>query len=394
MKKLIALLLCLVMILACLAGCAKTEKPAAETSAAKSSAAETSAAETTAAAETSAAETTAAETSASADVMFKNRPQIKAPIPGQVDTVDVIKTIEEEKAANNYPQYNWVVGLHSYDPGYENSATIANGVREELAKYGVSVIESYCNMDVSKYPANYDAFFLQKVDLILDAGWLGNSSVVDLAMDAGVPVVSYDVCFDKERSWTIGGDPVVAGTCIGEYMAKVIKDEWDGQVDSMIICWSAALGDSMHNRMQSAVDAMVKAGIDLNDSNVFWYDAGGETLKSKNYMADFLTAHPNDKKILCGANTGNSAQGMLAAIQTAGREDDCMIYSYGAEQVAIDNFKGEPNCWVADVGYFFRQYGWLGANTAIRVLKGEQLGYWVSPENFVINHDNVNSYQG
>lgn len=388
MKKLIALLLSLVLVLACLAGCAKQDDPAkpADTDTNESK-------EPSVPADTE-ENKEPADTTPTEDVMFENYPQIKAPVPGRVDTVDVIKTIEEETAANDYPQYDWVVGLHSYDPGYENSATIANGVREELEKYGVTVIESYCNMDVSKYPANYDAFFLQEVDLILDAGWLGSESTIDLAMEAGVPVVSYDVCFDAERSWTIGGDPVVAGTCIGEYMAQVIKDEWDGEVDSMIICWSAALGDAMYNRMQSAVDAMVAAGIDLNDSNVFWYDAGGETLKSKNYMADFLTAHPNDTKILCGANTGNSAQGMLAAIQTAGREDDCMIYSYGAEQVAIDNFKGEPNCWVADVGYFFRQYGWLGANTAIRVLNGEELGYWISPENFVINYENVNDYQG
>lgn len=391
MKKLIALLLCLVMVLSLVACGAKPEEGSVTGEpAATDGESETPAAEGK---EPSSEEETPAE-EPSEEVMFENYPQIKAPVPGRVDTVDVIATIEAEEAANDYPQYDYVVGLHSYDPGYENSATIANGVREELEKYGITVIESYCNMDVSKYPANYDNFFLQEVDLILDAGWLGSESIIDHAMEAGVPVVSYDVCFDAERSWTIGGDPVVAGTCIGEYMAEVIKDEWDGEVDCMIICWSAALGESMENRMQSAVDAMAAAGIDLPEDKIFWYDAGGETLKSKNFMADFLTAHPEDTKILCAANTGNSAQGMLAAIQTAGREDDCMIYSYGAEQVAIDNMKGEPNCWVADVGYFFRQYGWLGANTAIRVLEGEELGYWISPENFVINHDNVDEYQG
>lgn len=390
MKKLIPLLLVLTLALTCFAGCANSQQ--SQTASTDTIDETTTEAPTAPGSSSDAANET--EAPADADVMFEKYPQIQAPVAGRVDTVDVIKTIEEQEAANDYPQYDYVIGLHSYDPGYENSATIANGVREELEKYGITVIESYCNMDASKYPANYEAFFLQEVDLILDAGWLGSESIIDMAMDAGVPVVSYDVCFDAERSWTIGGDPVVAGTCIGEYMAEIIKNEWDGEVDSMIICWSAALGEAMQNRMQSAVDAMVAAGIDLTDDKISWYDAGGETLKSMNYMADFLTAHPDDHKILAGANTGNSAQGMLAAVQTAGREDDVMIYSYGAEQVAIDNFKGEPNCWVADVGYFFRQYGWLGANTAIRVLEGEELGYWISPENFVINYENVYDYQG
>ena len=139
---------------------------------------------------------------------------------------------------------------------------------------------------------------------------------------------------------------------------------------------------------------MIAGGIDLPDEKVFWYDGGGETLKSKNIAADFLTAHPDSTKILMGANTGNVAQGMLAAVQTAGREDDVMIYSYGAEQVALDNFLGEPNCWVADVGYYVKQYGWLAVNMAVRVMNGEEVGYWVTPENFVVTYDTVRDYQG
>ena len=113
--------------------------------------------------------------------------------------------MDDQKAANNYPQYNWTFGVHSYDPGYENSAYIANGIREECKKYGIKIVESYCNMDVSKYPANYQNFFTQKVDMIIDAGWLGNKSIVDMAMQAGTPVLTYDVPFDSTRSWTVGG---------------------------------------------------------------------------------------------------------------------------------------------------------------------------------------------
>lgn len=320
--------------------------------------------------------------------------KMNRPIQDKLEILDVIGTIEAENAANDFPQYNWTIGLHSYDPGYENSANIANAIREECAKYGIKVIESYCNMDATKYPANYESFFVQNVDLILDAGWIGNSSIIDLADEAGVPVVTYDVPFDSTRSWTIGGDPSVAGSTVGTYMAGVVDEKWSGEVDAVVISWSQALGEPMRIRMQSAIDAMKEAGLDLPDDIIFWYDGGGETLKSKNIMADFLTAHPDARKILVGANTGNVAQGMLAAVQTAGRENDVMIYSYGAEQVALDNFYGTPNCWVADVGYYFRQYGWLGVNTAIRVLNGEEVGYWVSPENFVINYENVGTYLG
>ncbi len=372
MKKFLATMLCLILV----AGMMACQAPAAE----EADAEETTAQES--ATEENATEATSEEVT------------IKPPVQDLIETVDVIGTIEAETAANDYPQYDWTIGVHSYDPAYANSAIIANAIREECAKYGIEVIESYCNMDVTKYPTNYENFFLQEVDLILDVGWLGNSSVIDLAEEAGVPVVAYDVPFDTTRSWTIGGDPGVAGTTIGTYMAEVVKEQWDGEIDCMCIAWSQALGEPMRIRMQSAIDAIREAGIEISDDNIFWYDGNGDSLLSKNIMTDFLTAHPEDTKILVGANTGNAAQGMLAAVETVGRTDDVMIYSYGAEQPAIDNFHLEPNCWVADVGYYFRQYGWLGVNTAIRVLNGEEVGYWVSPENFVITHDNVDSYQG
>lgn len=341
------------------------------------------------AASSSAASSTGGSSSASGAAGQMNRP-----VQNSLEVIDVIGTIEKEQAANDYPQYDWTIGIHSYDPGYENSANIANAIREEAGKYGIKVIESYCNMDVSKYPANYESFILQNVDLILDAGWLGNESVIDIADAAGIPVVAYDTPFDSTRSWTIGGDPSVAGSTIGAYMADEVKNKWDGEVDAIVISWSQALGEPMRIRMQSAIDAMRENGLDIPEDKIFWYDGGGETLKSKTIMADFLTANPDAKRILVGANTGNVAQGMLAAVETAGRTEDVMIYSYGAEQVALDNFRGKPNCWVADVGYYFRQYGWLGVNTAIRILNGEEVGDWVSPENYVINYDNVNDYQG
>ncbi|MDR3335767.1 MAG: substrate-binding domain-containing protein [Treponema sp.] len=327
------------------------------------------------------------------------RPQIKPPIPNEVGTVDVVAGIDAETKKGNYPQYNWTFAIHSYDPGYENSIIFGDAIREECAKYGIKTVEAFCNMDVSKYPSNYQNFIQQKVDLILDVGWLGNSGVVDIAMEADIPIVSYDVNFDGGRAegprlWVMGGDPAVAGDTVGRHMAKVIRDKWNNEVDALLISYTEAMGEPMRIRMQSAIDGMAAEGLVIPESKINWQDGGGETVKSQNIMASFLTAHPDSKKILVGASSSNVGQGMLAAVQTAGREADVMIYSYGAEQVAIDNFLGKPNAWVADVGYYVKQYGWLAVNTAIRVMNGENVPYWTSPENYVITYDSIADYKG
>jgi ABC-type sugar transport system substrate-binding protein len=333
------------------------------------------------------------------NAFIPSKPQIKPPIADEIGTVDVVAGIDAESKKSSFPQYNWTFAIHSYDPGYENSIIFGDAIREECAKYGIKTVEAFCNMDVTKYPSNYQNFIQQNVDLILDVGWLGNSGVVDIAMDAGIPIVSYDANYDAGRAggprlWVMGGDPAVAGDTIGRHMAKVVRDKWNNDVDALLISYTEALGEPMIIRMQSAIDAMADEGLVIPKEKINWQDGGGETVKSQNIMASFLTAHPDAKKILVGASSGNVAQGMFAAVQTAGREADVMIYSYGAEQVAIDNFKGKPNAWVADVGYYVKQYGWLAVNTAVRVMNGENVPYWTSPENYVITYDTIADYKG
>ena len=334
-----------------------------------------------------------------AGAFIPSRPQIKPPIQNVVGTVDVIAGIDAEARRGSYPQHNWTFAIHSYDPGFENSIIFGDAIREECAKYGIKTVEAFCNMDVTKYPANYQNFIQQKVDLIMDVGWLANSGIVDIAFDAEIPIVSYDVNFDAGRPggtrlWVMGGDPAVAGDTVGRHMAKVVKEKWNNEVDALLISYTEAMGEPMRIRMQSAIDGMADEGLVIPVSKINWQDGGGETVKSQNIMASFLTANPNAKKILVGASASNVAQGMLAAVQTAGREADVMIYSYGAEQVAIDNFKGRPNCWVADVGYYVKQYGWLAVNVAVRVMSGEEVPYWTSPENYVITYDSIADYKG
>jgi ABC-type sugar transport system substrate-binding protein len=326
---------------------------------------------------------------------------IKPPVAGQIDVVDVIKGIVAEQD-KTYPQYNWLFGIHSYDPGFENSVIFADDIRKEAGKYGIKCVELFCNMDVAKYPANYQSFIQQNVDLIMDVGWLGNESVVDIAMDAGIPIVSYDVNFDSTRTagprlWVMGGDPAEAGKTVGTYMAKLVQEKWGGKVDGLLISYTQAMGEPMEIRMGSAVRAMAANGLVIPDSKVSWQDGGGETAKSQTIMANYLAAHPDYHNILVGASADNVAAGMLAAVETAGRQKDVMIYSYGAEQVGLENFRNNqanPTCWVADVGYFVKQYGWLAVNVAVRVMEGKSVGYWTTPQNEVIDYKTINTYQG
>lgn len=327
---------------------------------------------------------------ADSNAFIPDKPQIKAPAEG-VEVIDILAATKEK---DEYPQYDYTFALHNYAPDFQSSIDIADGVRKEAEKYGIKIVEADCNMDVNKIPQNIQNFLLQDVDGIIDASWLGGDTSVDMALDEGVPTVAFDTIDKKGYSWGVGGDNATSGIAIGEYMAGVVKEKWGGSVDYLCITWPQAVGESMETRMSSAIEGLKNGGVELSEDQIFWFDTGGQAVKAKNTAADFLTAHPDSHKILFGGNNGDAGVGILAAIQASGREDDCMLYTYGAEQAAIDNFKGEPNCWVADVGYYFKQYGALGVQTMIRILNGEEVNEFVTPEMFIVNYDTINEYKG
>lgn len=324
------------------------------------------------------------------DVWLPQQPQILKPLEG-VETIDALAIAAEK---DSYPQYDWTFGLHNYAADFQSSIDIANGVKEACARYGIQVVEADCAMDVTKKTANNETLLLQGVDLILDASWIGSDATIISSLEEGVPTVQFDTNFNEELSWFVGGHNYVSGHTIGLYMADIVKEQWDGEYDYLVLFSSFGTNEAMTLRMESAFDGFTEGGIEIDPDKVVYYDTQGQAIKAQQFAADFLTAHPDATKILFGGNNGDAGVGMLAAVETAGRTDDVLIYTYGAEQAAIDNMRGPDNCWVADVGYYFKQYGAMAVDTAIRIMNGEEVHAYVSPTMFVINHDNVDEYQG
>ena len=287
------------------------------------------------------------------------------------------------------PKKEYVIALHNYSEQFESSVLIANGVREAAKKYGVKLVEADIANDTNKIQPNIDNFILQGVDAIIDATWYADigAQTVNKCKEKGIPVISCDVIFSETDAWMVGADNYESGKIIGKYMADVVKEKWNGLVDYLVITWPQTAGEAVQDRMQGGIDGLREGGIDIPDDRVVWFDSEGQTLKAKNIAQDFLTAHPDAKHILFAGNNDTSGLGILSGVQTAGREDDCMIYSYGGEPSAIENFKKEDNCWIATISFNLEGYGEIAIPSAIDILEGKDVPRQQSPELFVIDRE-------
>jgi ribose transport system substrate-binding protein len=228
---------------------------------------------------------------------------------------------------------------------------------------------------------------------LIDATWNQDAGAMTAkkCKEKDVVLISCD-CIFAEDTHMIGADNYESGVIIGTYMADYVKKVWNGEVDYLVIINEDAAGETTLLRMNGSIDALKDKDIAVTDENTSWFDSGGQMLKAKSAVTDFLTAHPDGKKILIGCLNDESGLGALAGVQSSGREADCLIYSYGGEPSSAENFKKEENCWVATVNFNLPKYGDLAMDTIADLLAGKTRPLTQSPELNVIDRSNVLEY--
>ena len=211
MKKLLALLLALVMVLGLVACGAKDDAPAADAPAADAPAADAPAADAPAA----------------------------------------------DAAKEPYK-----FGLMIYSETDEATISIRTGVEKAAAEAGVELIIGTNQGDHTKTAAVLETILAQDIDALIDATWSAEVGLNTSAIckERGIPLVTCDVEYD-DYAHLVGANNYGAGQANGEYAIKWINENWDGQVNQVIAMYGFASGDGVKARLLGCLDMMVEEGL-------------------------------------------------------------------------------------------------------------------------------------
>ena len=88
-----------------------------------------------------------------------------------------------------------------------------------------------------------------------------------------------------------------------------------------------------------------------------------------------------------------NTMGMLAAVQAAGRQDDVIITSFGANPVAFEELKKDDSPLIGTVAQFSERFGWDLLPIVIKDLNGEEKPPMETmPPLDIITKDNMTYY--
>ncbi len=298
---------------------------------------------------------------------------------------------EEKPEEGNEPapeKDHWIVGYNNYDMAGDFAQKLYAGLEDKCAEAGIEIMYAEASGDPQKMISNIDSFITAGVDAVIDFNFNPEVGVtlVKMCSDAGIPLFSIDCAYTD--AYFFGVNNMVAGQTAGEYAGKIANENWEGELDWLVIEYNAAAGPEVKQRMDGIPDGMKNVGVEVSTDRIYEIDFNNDITKAQSTAADFLSAHPDDHKILFAASTDEAAAGILAAVETAGRSDDVMIISHGGSDIAVDMLKRD-NCFMGTVCYDSGRYADTLVPALVSVLSGEECPTESYAVQYLLTRENV-----
>lgn len=330
MKKLIALLLAMIMVLSMVA-CGAADAPVADAPAADAPAADAPAAD------------------APADTRYK----IGFANIGEVnETCMAVKRSFEAAAEKN-----------DFDLVYMNN-----------------------DMDGATAVKNADNMVQQGVDGLVEFNIDASvgATLKSICDDAGIPLIAIDIGIDGVPFF--GGDNAQVGVVGGRHLGKVAQERWGEEPDILLLIEDSTSGETPMPRVRNMPEGLRETFPDFPDEKIYTLDGAGDAADVQKLVSDFLTAHPDANKIAIGAFQDIIAPATLAAIETAGRESDCIMVC-ASEYSYLDYLKAHPDpveneVYVGGVAFFFPRYADYIIPVMIDMINGKE-----APAEFFVEHE-------
>ncbi|NEM08664.1 substrate-binding domain-containing protein [Geodermatophilus normandii] len=232
----------------------------------------------------------------------------------------------EAASANDEPGETVTIGFSAPAADHGWMAGITEAARAEAEKYeDVELVVAEGTNDVSTQISQVETFINDGVDAIVLLPFDGAAMtpVALQAMEAGIPVINVDREFDSPFAAraTILGDNYGMGVSAGTYVCEQLGDNPDAVVAEIAGIDSLPL---TQDRSQGFADALSDCGLNVDNRVAADFTVeGGEEAASNLLQAapqiDAIWNHDDDQGV-----------GVLAAIQSAGRDEFFMVGGAGS----------------------------------------------------------------
>ncbi|MFT3984341.1 MAG: sugar ABC transporter substrate-binding protein [Lachnospiraceae bacterium] len=289
-----------------------------------------------------------------------------------------------------------IIGFANIAEQVELQIQVRESIEKAAEEAGVKLITADNNYDGAKAVEIADNMISQGIDGFIEFNL--DESVGPVIMekmnDAGIPVIAVDIAMDGATFF--GADNVTAGKVAGARLGEVAKERWGEEPDCLLLVEDSTSGETALQRTECTPDGLKEVFPDFSEDKIIRLDSGTDASSAQKTVSDFLSAHPTYNKIAINTFNDVIATSTLAAIETAGREADCIMVSeneYGyLDYIKTTSQAPENEVWVGGVAFFFNRYGEYTVPAIISLIKGETVDESIYVDHAVITRDNAEEW--
>ncbi|MFR5601333.1 MAG: substrate-binding domain-containing protein [Lachnospiraceae bacterium] len=295
--------------------------------------------------------------------------------------------VNEDVYANDV----YKIGYANWNDENSISVIVRDSVIDACNYYGVEYMIFDNKQDANQAMTNCDTAIQAGVDYYLNFNQDEsiNAAIAAKLEAAGIPMISIQT---KARD---GVDPeyhidnTKFGTICGELLVEEAGKRWPGESPLLFVAGHPESGVNFIQRAEGCKDVIKEK---MPESEIVEISTEGDPEVTRQRTADFLTAHP-EGKIMMWCHIDQNTMGMLAAVRAAGREDDVIITSCGANPVVFEELKKENSPILGTVAQFSERFGWDLLPLAIEELNtGTKPPMVTIPPMDIITKENLSTY--
>ncbi len=217
-----------------------------------------------------------------------------------------------------------------------------------------------------------------------------NSIIMSKLSQAGIPAIAVDI--PMVGATFFGVDNYRAGFLAGSALARQVRQDWDGQVDGLLILIEPRAGTVPAARIQGQLDAFQEIVGHTPASDVLYLNSGNTIAISQAQVLQALESLPDKRRLGVICFNDDAAIGAQRAAVKAGRQQHLWIVGQGAGREIRAEMSLPGSRIIGATAYWPEKYGVKLVEVAVKLLKGEPVPPAIYNQPIFISQDNLADY--
>ena len=259
------------------------------------------------------------------------------------------------------------LGYAALSAEFSFSRDVTEGLVRAAAEERIDLVTVDNEFNSKQAVRNAEFLIREKVDLVLEhQGDEHVSAVVSSKfLEAGIPMIAIHV--PHPGATYFGPDNYSAGLIGGRHLGRWAKQNWQGQVDSVILLELPRAGLFARSRLTGSLVGIKEFLPDLDNSRVFFLNGMGHYGPSLEVVRKHVRRRGAGRTLVVGINDP-AAIGGIRAFEEAGAGANCAGLGHGASIEARAELRRRRTPLIASVGYFPELYGEALIQLALQIL--------------------------